>query len=244
MPKILSYNILNGGDDRLSSIASIIRNQHPDAVAVLEANSHANAETLARDLEMQLAFGQANSAFHIAWLSRLPIRRTENHRLPVLAKTLLEVEVIGDNGPLRLFATHLSTTWPEDARRLEEIEAILPVLFPHADQPHLLVGDLNALYPGDPVGSPPPGWVMDRETVNAAPRQVIDLVLKAGYVDCYRALHPRSPGYTFQSDCPWLRIDYIFAPPSMAADLLACDVIAAPEAGQASDHFPIWAEFR
>ncbi len=154
--KVLSYNIWGGGEDRLPTIAAVVRGQRPDAVALLEATSRANAETLARELQMALTFGEANNAVHVAWLSRLPIRRWVNHRLPILAKTLLEIEVAWEGAPVRLFAAHLASR--HDAHPpAEETPAILDVLRPLADQPHLLVGDLNALRPGDPVGTLPRG---------------------------------------------------------------------------------------
>ena len=76
------------------------------------------------------------------------------------------------------------------------------------------------------------------------PRQVIPLFLEAGYTDCYRILHPLTPGYTYPVPAPWLRIDYIFATPTLAERLQACDVSTGEEAEMASDHFPVWAEFR
>lgn len=63
---VLSYNILNGGQERLPHIANVIRRSQPDAVALLEANSRPNAEWLARELDMHLTFGEANSEFCIA----------------------------------------------------------------------------------------------------------------------------------------------------------------------------------
>src|SRR5690348_5697452 len=107
--KDLSYNILEGGTGRLSRIAALIRKQHPDVVALLEANRYANVLSLAQDLGMECAFGQANSAFHIAWLSRLPIQQQTNHRFPSLAKTLLEIVVPWEGTTLHLFATHLGS---------------------------------------------------------------------------------------------------------------------------------------
>jgi endonuclease/exonuclease/phosphatase family metal-dependent hydrolase len=240
--KILSYNIREGGNDRLPGIAAIIRKQQPDAVALLEATSRANALTLAQDLQMQLVFGEANNGIHVAWLSRLPIQRERNHRLVALAKTLLEIEVAWAGAPLRLFATHLASRW--DGRQpVDEVPAILDVLRPLAGQPHLLVGDLNALRPGDPVGTPPHGQVKRGDALPGVERRAIRLILDAGYVDCYRSLHRETPGYTYPSDAPWLRLDYILASPQMAARLWACDVVMGEEAEQASDHFPIWAEF-
>jgi exodeoxyribonuclease-3 len=239
---VLSYNIREGGNDRLPGIAAIIRKQQPDAVALLEATSRANALTLAQDLRMQLVFGEANNGIHVAWLSRLPIQRERNHRLVALAKTLLEIEVAWAGAPLRLFATHLASRW--DGRQpVDEVPAILDVLRPLAGQPHLLVGDLNALRPGDPVGTPPHGQVKRGDALPGVERRAIRLILDAGYVDCYRSLHPETPGYTYPSDAPWLRLDYILASPQMAARLWTCDVVMGEEAEQASDHFPIWAEF-
>jgi endonuclease/exonuclease/phosphatase family metal-dependent hydrolase len=240
--KVLSYNIREGGNGRLTAIADIIWRQAPDVVALLEANSRANAKALARGLGMQIVFGKANSKFHIAWLSRLPIQRSANHRLAALAKTLLEVELAWDGAALRLFATHLAGG--NDAQHpAQEILAVLDRLRSCAE-PHLLVGDLNALHPSDTVGPPPPGEEKMGDAIDGDPRWAIRRVLDAGYVDCYRARHPRPTGYTYPADAPWLRLDYIFASPSMAIRLDACDVVVGRAAAQASDHLPVWAAFR
>jgi exodeoxyribonuclease III len=240
--RVLSYNIREGGDDRLAGIADVIRQQQPDVVALLEATSRAHVLTLAQDLRMQLAFGEANNSVHVAWLSRLPIQRTQNHCLAALAKTLLEIEVVWEGAPLRLFATHLASRW--DGRQpVDEVPAILDVLRPLPGQPHLLVGDLNALRPGDPVGIPPRGVEKRGDALPGVERRAIRLILDAGYVDCYRSLHPETPGYTYPSDAPWLRLDYILASPQMAARVWGSDIVMGEEAERASDHFPIWAEF-
>jgi exodeoxyribonuclease III len=241
--RVLSYNIWEGGGNRLSVLVDIIHRQHPDAVALMEANSRANAIALARNLEMDLVFGEANSECHIAWLSRLPILRSENHRLTTLSKTLLEIEVTWDGIPLRLFATHLASRH-DSQQPAEEIRAILHVLARLENRPHLLVGDLNALQPGDPIGAPPTGTVKRGDAADGARRDAIRLILEAGYVDCYRTLHPQAPGHTYPTVAPWLRLDYIFASPQSAPRLYACDFVAGEAAAQASDHFPIWADFR
>jgi len=244
--RILSYNIWYGGQDRLPLIADVIKQQQPDAVALLEANSRSHAQQLADDLDMQLIFGEANSAFHVAWISRLPIVRWENHRLPELYKTLLEVELSWDGSPLCLFATHLHAgRWREDdERRAQEMHAILSVLREKADQFHLLTGDFNTVHPTDTPGSRPrPEDDVPRLALSS--RLVIPLLLEASYIDCYRTLHPNKPGYTFELPEPlWLRPDYIFASRHLASHLTACEVVTDPKAINASDHLPIWAEFR
>lgn len=238
--KVLNYNIKCGGNDRLSLIAEVIQAEQPDAVALVEANSQANAETLARGLHMQLAYGQANSAFAVAWISHLPMERRRNHRLKALSKTLLEVEVVWRGNVLSLYVTHLTggRTAADADHRSREVQAILDVFRPLADRPHLLVGDFNAVHPGDPVGVLPSG-----EEQGHIARRPIELILKAGYVDCYRKLHSEEPGYTYTSHHPWLRLDHIFASPPMAARLSGCGVVTELLTKQASDHLPIWAAF-
>lgn len=70
----------------------------------------------------------------------------------------------------------------------------------------------------------PPGVEKRGEARPGAERRAIRLLVDAGYVDCYRALHPEEAGYTYPSDAPWLRLDYIFSSPL----LLAADGRPAP----------------
>ena len=249
---ILSYNILEGGKDRFPLIGSVIQQQQPDVVAFQEARSRSNVEALAQQLGMSLTFGEANNINkdHVVWLSRLPVARMNNHRLPVLAKTLLEIEILWNGTPLVLFATHLKAgqDLESEQRRVAEIQAILAILRPHRDQPHILVGDLNTLHPSDqPDMLEYIATLKERgETMIKPqfPRQVIPLLLQAGYVDCYRALHPTIRGYTSHTTHPALRVDYIFASAVLARRLYECNVVTGAEIEMASDHFPIWAEFR
>ena len=242
--RILSYNIEEGGGNRLDRIAEVIRQAHPDVVALLEAADRGNAEWLAGALNMQLVFGEANNEQdHVVWLSRLPISRSVNRRHPGLAKTLLEIEVVAGDEPVTLFATHLGSRWdvPQPA---DEIPIILKLMEGAAGTPHVLVGDFNALGPDDPVGQPPGGEPKRGEAIEGAPRPAIRRILAAGYVDCFRMLHPQAPGYTYPSHHPWLRLDYIFASPELAPHLGACEVVQGTAAATASDHFPMRAEFR
>ncbi|HEY6538378.1 MAG TPA: endonuclease/exonuclease/phosphatase family protein [Candidatus Dormibacteraeota bacterium] len=80
------------------------------------------------------------------------------------------------------------------------------------------------------------------------PRAAVRSMLRAGYVDCLRKLHPRASAFTCPSYRPAVRIDYVFASPELAARLARCEVVGrsgelAAVARRASDHFPVWAEF-
>ncbi len=88
--------------------------------------------------------------------------------------------------------------------------------------------------------------ILDRLDVFYAPRGGIDLLLKAGYVDCFRALHPHEPGCTWPSALPAGRIDFIFASPDLAQRLRVSEVIGEGEGmsgDEASDHLAISAVF-
>lgn len=79
-----------------------------------------------------------------------------------------------------------------------------------------------------------------------APRGGIDLLCQAGYVDCFRFLHPDTLGYTWPAPIPAGRVDFIFVSPELAQQLTSAGVIVEDEgiaASQASDHLPIFAEF-
>jgi endonuclease/exonuclease/phosphatase family metal-dependent hydrolase len=238
--RVCTYNIWDGGGDRLGDIAEVLRSIDPSVVALLEVKDEAVAARLARELEMEHAFGEGNGDWHVAWLSRLPIRQARNHALPALAKTLLEVEVDG----MRLYATHLASSHEAPRHpRAAELRAILGVLAA-CHVAHLLVGDFNALVPGEAIGVPPAGSVPRGDAAPGARRVVLDPLPVAGYVDCFRVLHPDEPGWTYPAASPWLRLDYVFASSDLAPTLAACEVADTEQARAASDHLPVWAEFR
>jgi exodeoxyribonuclease III len=238
--KVMSYNIENGGAGRLGLLVDVIRRQQPDAVALLEATDRSAVEALAYQLGMHLTYGEANNPYGVAWLSRLPIVQSRNHRLQVLSKTLLEVAVVSSGIDVSLFATHLihGRTQASARRRAAEVEAILDVLRVRRDTHHVVVGDFNALHPADSLGEPPIG-----ETRGYFARKPIQLLLAAGYTDCYRHLHRATPGYTYPASHPWMRLDYIFAAAPMANQLYASDADTGEHTQRASDHLPVWAAF-
>jgi endonuclease/exonuclease/phosphatase family metal-dependent hydrolase len=172
---------------------------------------------------MDVVYGEANSEFAVAWLSRVPVARAENHRLPQLEKTLLEIEVHGR----RLSTTHLSAgrTRADEPRRVAEVEAILP----HAGD--VLVGDFNAVHPDG----------RDRSTA-ARGAGAGGTTCRAGRSSS--SSKPDSPTAYERStrrarlDVPRVasvaRLDYVFA----RQRARACTVVET----RASDHFAVVAE--
>ena len=245
MPKplhLVSYNIQDGGEDRLNVIHDVIAGQHPDVVALQEATNQEVLNELAHRLGMDMVTGESSNGVHVAWLSRIPIRQSHNHQSPLLAKTLLEIQIEWNGEPLTLFTTHLASRHDTQSPA-DEVQAIVKVLAPHAGQTILLAGDFNALGAGDPVGIPPPGTVLRGEAIAGTSRATIPTLLAAGYTDCFRATQPTAPGFTYPAAAPWLRLDYVFASPNLAASLMTCNVVNTANAAIASDHLPIEAIF-
>lgn len=157
MTRILSYNILVGGTGRIDDIERMIRSVDPDVVGLVEATNSQVVEALAQRLGMGY---RTNAASDGAWqtssalLSRLPITGSEVHACPgVLSKPLLEVSLQEKHGEkLTAFVTHLVASFSHgrggDSLRRREVREVLRVLRVNRG-PHVLMGDFNALAPGD-----------------------------------------------------------------------------------------------
>ena len=117
----------------------------------------------------------------------------------------------------------------------------------HAQEYCLIAGDFNAIAPTDralldkaPVQMRLLYWLQVGRIFTTA----IQNILAAGYVDCYRKLHPQDDGFTLPTGLPKLRLDYIFANSTMQSKLRSCDVVMEPpEVHRASDHCPVIVEF-
>ncbi len=108
----------------------------------------------------------------------------------------------------------------------------------HGGLPKLpwVVGPLTGVLPRHPL--------TDRVLNRFIERWTVPRMIEAGYVDCYRSVHPDGEGYTCATWMPAARIDYVFADAAMAERLLSCDVVGPdPDVAGASDHFPVVAEF-
>lgn len=168
--RVLSYNIHHGegvdGRLDLKRIAGVIRAARPDVVALQEVDRKAQrtggvdqSAELARLTEMHMAFGGnielPGGDYGNAVLSRLPIRRHENHKLPCFdngeQRGVLEVEIDwpGHSQPLLFFATHLDHRRPGE-ERLASAKAINELVARRLERPALLAGDLNDV-PTSPV---------------------------------------------------------------------------------------------
>jgi endonuclease/exonuclease/phosphatase family metal-dependent hydrolase len=325
--RVATYNILLGGGGRWSEITQVLAALDADVVALQEADDRLHVERAAEELGYRVIFGESPTPRHQAVLCRLPILSSANHQEPaVFLRNSLEVLVQAPPGSwpseFYLHTVHLTAAFHRRGRaepeRVRELAAVRTHAAADTERPHLILGDFNAVAPGDGVkateffaqinqwrrsgvlkgagalGSVPPGlshlrWWQDAETRDAVveelpeavrsglprlpwlvhpllevlprgeatdavlsallPRAAVRSMLRAGYTDCLRTLHPRASGFTCPTYQPAVRIDYVFASRALAERLTRCEVAGrsgdlAPVARRASDHFPLLAEFQ
>ncbi|MHB8718345.1 MAG: endonuclease/exonuclease/phosphatase family protein [Candidatus Dormibacteria bacterium] len=155
----MTYNILLGGARREAHITSVLRRTRAHVIALQEVSNPTFAMELAEHLGMRLVVGEASDSggVNTAFLSRLPLHRWQNRTHPGrMLRGHLEVEVDtgGDTVPrLRLHCVHLAARFGErskgEARRGRELTALLGDIDGQDAMPHALLGDFNALAPGD-----------------------------------------------------------------------------------------------
>jgi endonuclease/exonuclease/phosphatase family metal-dependent hydrolase len=324
--RVATYNILLGGESRRGLIHNVLRRIDADVVALQEVREIDPIKDLASDLGMEMLLGEPSdpdSPMHTAILTRLPVHAWHNrrHHGRMLRSHLhCDIETGGAEVPLvGVHCLHLAARFGErnkgEARRIREIGAVLTDIADEPHVPHMLIGDFNALSPGDdilatsffrrmndlrragllvagPNGVEPlvPGvsdsadgladrWrragvdprllggipalprvvspltaglpvsrAMDRLMGRLIERWTVERLLKEGYVDSYRRIHPRARGLTCATWQLSARVDYVFATPDLAEHVTGADVVGSrtwpdQDAAAASDHYPVVAEF-
>lgn len=248
--RVLTYNICDGGQERLDLIQTVIASTASHLVLLNEADDESAVTALAGALGMDYRWARGSGSKHIAFLSHLPIAWWQVYNRRPITQALLEVELETSRGAsLRIYGVHLLPYFmllPYELARWRSISAILRVTRMHRNEPHLLLGDFNAVARGDGADLsifPPRIRRLMRFQANRMMHLALRPLTRSGYADTFRTLHPHERGWTWMPQHPAARLDYIFADASMAARLRACDIVTAPPASLASDHFPVLAQF-
>lgn len=162
--RVLTYNILLGGDRRHDLITELLERSGADVIALQEVSDVSFAQWLADHLDMALVIGEPSdgSELNVALLSRLPVLSWRNRRHPgrMLRSHLdceIEAGVAGSRQRLRIHCLHLAARFGERAngetRRMRELSSVLEGVEEGGPVPHIIVGDFNAVAPGDAVGA-------------------------------------------------------------------------------------------
>lgn len=240
MLRVLTYNIRLGGTGREQAIRSMIGVADPDLVVLQEATRPDVVERLAAACGM--SHWGASPRRSVAFMSRVAVARHEWHHPPPCHHAILEV-VVADRD-VRIFGVHLSAVHSNftERRRTRELEATLAAIADHAQGVHALVGDFNTLAPREAFDLrrlPLRLRLLALLGGHVIRWQTIQIMLDAGYVDCFRSLHTDPKGYTFPTWDPHVRIDYAFLGAAAAKQLRRCEVVDGADARAASDHHPV-----
>lgn len=232
--KVMTYNIHHGeGTDgiySLSRIARVIRKQSPHLVCLNEVDyktertfGDEQVRKIAADLGMDFTFAR-NLEFQGGWygnaiLSRFPIEFAENKIYkckdsPERRGVLHTIVKIGDK-KVHFYATHLSVDSLESADEGKELLNV--ILDWGTEEPIIIAGDFNM----------EPSFQRIHE-------------FSYYFYDIGYFLEPG--GYTFPSDNPQVRIDYIFSNDLLAP--ISVDVIKNENTIVASDHLPLVVHFK
>lgn len=231
--RVISYNIHHGegtdGRIDLERIAQRLMSEKPDLVAVNEVDQGTN-RTHKIDMPAELARLTGMTAifeknidydgglYGNAVLTRLPVRRHKNHKLPSNYKGeqrgVLEIELGAEDEqePILFLATHLDYR-PDDTERRWSVQKIAEILKDRSEVPAILAGDLNASPDSQVMAEFAKTW-----------KRANDQDLK-----------------TFPSANPDKQIDYILVRPADRWQVVETRVLEEPVA---SDHRPVLAVLR
>ena len=243
--RLLTYNICRGGRGREEKLAAVIRGCSPDLVVLQEATR----PEIIRDLAERTAMEQwgSRAGESLGFLARRAVRKYAWHKPRVSRHAFLEIVPADFDVPvlgLHLSAVHAAWT---ERRRGYELKALLRTIKGHEHGFHLLAGDFNTLAPGELLDIRKLPHRLRALVWLSGGRvrwRTIQLILDAGYVDLYRRLNPKDPGFSFPTRNPHVRLDFVFAPSGDADRVTHAEVVKTTDASSASDHFPLVADVR
>jgi endonuclease/exonuclease/phosphatase family metal-dependent hydrolase len=222
---VMTYNLHNGfntkGKLNMEEIAQVIERNNPDVVALQEVSRgwvvSGRVDMLAwlsRRLNMPYVFGPtADQFWGNAILSRYPILAYSRHDLPprdlfIQRGFITALIDLGNDQQIKVVNTHFHHLEGESDIRQLQSQTILDFLTGFSST--ILLGDFNAEPTAHETG----------------------MFLRTNMRDTAAYMDPES-AYTFASDNPYQRIDYIW----ISYDLRAMDVQVP--LSTASDHLPV-----
>jgi endonuclease/exonuclease/phosphatase family metal-dependent hydrolase len=258
--RVMTYNILTGGldedgTDRFEPLVSLIRRQAPDILTLNECNhferdGYRRFYAFERALGMRGFLGIAPSGFHVAVFARNAEFVQHEVMSDWVQHAILRVKMRVSGEPFTVVSAHLCPFGGEI--RLSEAQYLAGSTRDH--EKVLVAGDMNALSPHDVSHYDADVWAPRRKARHwlsgggGLDTRAIALMEDAGLIDlARRAELPFTPtALTPLRDSPAfpyaVRIDYLFATPSLAAGLSAAAVIGGELADAASDHYAVVAD--
>jgi len=185
--------------------------------------------------------------YHVALLSRLPIRRAVNLSVAAsLNRSAFDAVIDVGGTDIQLVGVHLPSGFrPEvEQQRIDEVNALLAGLT--GDLPTCLLGDFNSHAPWHSIEieqAPP----HRRDQCRAADRgdnaKLLPHLQDRGWTDIHHQYLGGNVPHTFETGHPFMRVDYLLADATLAERVTEAGVDQRGFAPYCSDHFPIWADF-
>lgn len=248
--KLMTYNIFDGGEDRLSLIKEIVRDINPDYLTINEANGFSDNNNrilnkFAEDLEFKyfdLALcGEYD--YHVAVFSKKKF--TLIKKLQPLQRACIITSLETDIGTLSIASLHLTP----DSEDLRNGEIDLIIENQKNNNIRILTGDMNSLSRYDEYKK---SLIKDfnetqlrKFTTNEEFRfDAIDKILSSDYIDVAVELGENSdstvPTPANEDDAhSKMRLDYFFVSDLLKSKLISYSVIKNNKTDKASDHYPI-----
>ena len=248
--KFMTYNILNGGLNRLPLIIKIIKKENPDYVTFNEANTFSqNKNKILKNIAKKLDFPHYDIAlsgeydYHVAVLSKYPLKNIV--KLKPLMRACLISQVDTKLGEVSIASLHL-TPYTEDLRH-PEIDLILKYQKKYKNR--ILTGDMNSLAKHDKYN---PKMIKNfneiqtkKFTTDGKFRfDAINKIISKKYLDTALLLKKNNEytaptsinEYSAHSN---MRLDYFFISETLKPHLKNYQVIKNKVTNSASDHYPI-----
>ncbi len=227
--RVMSFNIRHGrgmdGEVDLQRIATVIRRENPDVVALqevdrgVERSGRVDTPAVLEELTGMEAFFERNIEFQggdygNAVLTRFPIRKKANTHLDMLRegeqRGVIHMILDVDGRELLFLNTHIDYR-RDDSERLKNIRQFREIVGAYGDLPVIFCGDFND-FPGSRTHEK----------------------MKEDFVDAWEAAG-EGDGFTFPSDEPDRRIDYVFLSRKGTLHPAGARVVDT----RASDHRPL-----
>lgn len=248
--RVMTYNVLNGGENREGYILEVIQTAQPDIVILQEVYTEKFLENVSRPLGMKYYFGTGNKERKVAMLSRLPVLSFKSYHplFPIWRNFVDAVIEYEKDKTIHVIGVHpmanLGVAF--EVWRFLEAKYILKYSRNVKNENFLIAGDFNAIAPGEKVRMENmPTWLkwIIYLQGNRVYHFSITALLSAGLIDCFRSLHSEY-GFTLPPPNPNARLDYIFVNSKMRPFLEKSWVVREPDSvNVASDHYPLMAEF-
>lgn len=251
--RVMAYNILFGGVtdgvDRTPLLVAQVNAVRPDILGLCECwgfleDGGVRMDVFCEAVGMQGALVEAPTGNHVALLHREPWSPASSSTVasPPMHHGLVRMLMTSGDAAVHVIATHLNPY--SSLARLQEAQVVVSRTRP--GEHTVVMGDFNTLPEGYDAPLQAHRLLDERMRPDT---HVCRYFSEAGFVDVLAAHGVTSHTYPTPLEAKHddflggVRLDYVMASRDLAERSTSAWVVDTPEAGQASDHLPVVAEF-